>query len=136
MAKVVTVLVLIAAAFVAGWYPQSRHVRDLTSQLDQQKSSAAELQEKLQAAEVRDLGAMLYLEVVRQNHAQAAGTATKFFDGVRELAEHATDAGEKSRLENILSQRDGVTANIALAAPTLPSQMQAILLELHGLPTN
>ena len=135
MAKILGVLALLTIAFAAGWYPQSQQVSSLTETLNQERETSKALLLKLKNAEVRDDGAMLYLEVVRQNFVEASKIATRFFDGVRELSEQTADAAQKTRLKAILDQRDGVTANLALASPMLPSQLQGILLQLHGLPT-
>ena len=135
MPKILGVLALIAIAFGVGWYPQSQQVASLTGTLEQEREATKALLMKLKNAEVRDDGALLYLEVVRQNFVEASGIATRFFNGVRDLSAQSTDAAEKARLMEILDQRDGITANLALANPMLPSQLQKILLQLHGLPT-
>lgn len=118
--------------YLLGWYPASREASALAKELAEERGTSAAQAYRLRVAGVRDAGTLLYIEVLRQNYAPAATLATRFFDGLQAAAAESGDPQEKALFERILSQRDGITANLTLAAPALPSQLQALLLELHG----
>jgi hypothetical protein len=126
--KTLGALVVVGGAFLAGWYPQHQE----TSRLAQALASASQ-QMKLKEAGVKDLGAMLYLEVSRQNYAEASSIATRFFDGVRDLSTQTQDTAMQARLNDILAKRDMITAGLARATPSVAADLQAIMLQLYGI---
>jgi len=103
------VVVLLAAAYVAGFWPQRERVSAL-------QAENVTLQQRVVAAEnhVRAgvvLGELLTLKDVVQdlNYGQARGLSSPFFEHVRAEAGRTTDAGIKQTLESILAVRDPVT---------------------------
>jgi hypothetical protein len=103
------VVVLIAAAYVAGFWPQRERISAL-------QAENASLQQRADAAEARVragalLGELLTLREVVQdmNYGQARTLSSPFFEHVRAEAGRTTDAGVKQALEAILAQRDAVT---------------------------
>jgi hypothetical protein len=126
------VLIILAVVFLAGWYPQYRKASRLEHNLEEAQAASAALQAKLKEAEVRDLGAVLYLEVSRQNYEKAAAAATRFFDAVRDLSAQTQDAALQARLKDVLAKRDSIIAALARANPSVAGDLQAILLQLYG----
>jgi hypothetical protein len=105
----VMVVVLIAAAYVAGFWPQRQRISAV-------QAENATLQQRVEAAEARVragvlLGELLTLREVAQemNYGQARALASPFFEHVRAEAGRTTDAGLKQALESILAVRDTVT---------------------------
>jgi Tfp pilus assembly protein PilX len=103
------VVVLIAAAYVAGFWPQRERISAL-------QAENVTLQQRAEAAEARVragalLGEMLTLREVAQdmNYGQARTLASPFFEHVRAEAGRTADAGVKQALEAILAVRDTVT---------------------------
>jgi hypothetical protein len=103
------VVVLIAAAYVAGFWPQRERVSAL-------QAENAALQQRVDAAEARVragtlLGELIALkEVVQEmNYGQARGMSSPFFDHVRAEAGRTTDAGVKQALVFIDALRDPTT---------------------------
>ena len=103
------VVVLIAAAYVAGFWPQRERISAL-------QAENVSLQQRLEAAEARVragalLGELLTLREVAQemNYGQARTLASPFFEKARAEAGRTTDAGVKQALEAILAMRDTVT---------------------------
>ena len=103
------VVVLIAAAYVAGFWPQRERIGVL-------QAENVTLQQRAEAAEARVragalLGELLTLKEVVQdlNYGQARGLSSPFFEHVRAEAGRMTDAGLKQALETILATRDPVT---------------------------
>jgi hypothetical protein len=106
---ILLVVVLLAAAYVAGFWPQRERVSAL-------QAENASLQQRADAAEARVragalLGELLTLREVVQdmNYGQARTLSSPFFEHVRAEAGRTTDAGVKQALEAILAQRDAVT---------------------------
>ena len=103
------VVVLLAAAYVAGFWPQRERISVL-------QSDNVTLQQRVEAAENRVragvlLGELLTLKEIVQdlNYGQARGLSSPFFEHVRAEAGRTTDAGVKQTLEFILALRDPVT---------------------------
>ena len=132
LTKLIATVTLFAAGFLLGWYPQYRKATDLRMELAQTKTSEATLQAKISESAMREAGVVVYLELGRQNYAEAAKAATGFFDQVRQLASQASDAALRSKLNGILSKRDPLTADLARATPSAATEMQTILLDLYG----
>ena len=130
--KLIATVVLFAAGFLLGWYPQYRKSNDLRMELAQTKASEAALQAKLSESAMREAGVVVYLELGRQNYAEATKAATGFFDQVRDLASQTSDTALRSKLSDILSKRDPFTAELARASPAATTEMQTILLNLYG----
>jgi hypothetical protein len=106
---ILLVVVLLAAAYVAGFWPQ----RERASALQAENAS---LQQRVEAAEARVragvlLGELLTLREVAQdmNYGQARTLSSPFFEHVRAEAGRTTDTGVKQALEAILAVRDTVT---------------------------
>lgn len=103
------VVVLIAAAYVAGFWPQRERIGVL-------QAENVTLRQRVEAAETRVragglLGELLALkEVVQEmNYGQARGMSSPFFDHVRGEAGRTTDSGLKQALMSIDALRDPVT---------------------------
>ena len=106
------VVLLVAAAYVAGFWPQRERISVL-------QAENVTLQQRVEAAEARVragvlLGELLALNEVVQamNYGQARGLSSPFFEHVRAEAGRTTDAGVKPALESILALRDRVTVAI------------------------
>ena len=130
--KLIAGVVLLAAGFLLGWYPQYRQANDVRTELAQTQASETALQAKVSESAMREAGVVVYLELSRQNYAEAAKAATGFFDQVRQLAGQTTDAALRSKLNDLLSKRDQITTELARATPAATTEMQSILLDLYG----
>ena len=103
------VVALVAAAYVAGFWPQRERISAL-------QAENVTLQQRVAAAEARVragvlLGELLTLKEIVQdlNYGQARGLSSPFFEHVRAEAGRTTDAGLKQALESILAVRDPLT---------------------------
>ena len=106
---VVVVVVLLAASYVAGFWPQRERIGTL-------QAENAALQQRVEAAEARVragtlLGELLaFKEVVQDmNYGQARGMSSPFFEHAAAEAARTSDAGIKQALAAILGLRDRVT---------------------------
>jgi len=105
----VLAVVLVAAAYVAGFWPQRGRVNALSAE-------NAALQQRAEAAEGRVragtlLGELLtFKEVVQDmNYGQARALSSPFFEHVAAEAARTPDAGMKQALTSIVAQRDAMT---------------------------
>lgn len=103
------VVALVAAAYVAGFWPQRERISVL-------QAENVTLQQRVEAAEARVragvlLGELLALKEVVQNmnYGQARALSSPFFEHVRAEAGRTPDAGLRQALESILALRDPVT---------------------------
>lgn len=92
-----------AAAFLIGYIPPKLELRKLRVDLE--------------AAQLGDTAAMLYVEASQKNYGLAAQRASKFFN----------DIAEKPAYRDILSRRDAVTTGLAKGDPAVLMELEAIL---------
>jgi hypothetical protein len=116
----VLVVLLVAGAFVTGYWPQrearlraEQEAVELRRQLDESRSQLARAEANARLA--RLFGRLLALKdaVVSGNYGEAQTLSTPFFDGVRDEAARASDAAARASLDAILMRRDTLTAGIA-----------------------
>jgi hypothetical protein len=122
MKKVLAVVfvVVVAGAFVAGYWPQRAELARTRASAAQLESQLNEAQSRLADAEAkarlgRLLGQLLALQdaVVSGNFGEAQTLSSGLFDGVREQAGKADAAEVRAALDAILARRDTVTAGLA-----------------------
>ena len=65
------------------------------------------------SAELRDLAGLAYFQANQKNYGIAAGTAQRFFNRVREVANQTPDASARKSYEDLLISRDKITAELA-----------------------
>jgi hypothetical protein len=117
--KTVTGLVILVLVFLLGFVPQYLEKRQIQSEL-------AISSEKLKLSELRDLAAMMLLEVLRQNYGVARDYSSQYFEKLRETSEQVENSTVKTSLQELLNSRDTVTAALSKADPASASQLQAI----------
>ena len=54
-------------------------------------------------AGVRDLASLAYLQAIQKDYGLAAGTNTRLFDGIREVANQTLDFADRKSLEDLLA---------------------------------
>ena len=119
-------VVLVAGAYLAGYWPE-RTARVAA------ETEAGDLRTRLAAADARVragglLGQALTLKeaVMLQNYGQALEMASSFFDAVATEADRSEDSGMRDALTDVLAQRDGVTAALAKADPSVLDTLHAM----------
>jgi len=134
----VLVVLLVAGAFVMGYWPQRQ-------QLDAARAETAELQRQLSdarsqlaAAETRArlgrvFGQFLALDdaVAAGNFGEARTLSSTFFDQVRDEAPKTTDATVRTAFDAVLMRRDGVTAGLARGEGSVRETLVVIERELR-----
>ena len=106
MNKAIVSAIVLAVVFLAGFVPQYAKVNRLDAELRQARLGNT-------SAELRDLMGLAYVQANQKNYGIAAGTAARFFNRVREVANQTPDANAKKGYEDLLISRDKVTAELA-----------------------
>ena len=108
------VVLLVAGAYVAGYWPEHRRLVEAREQI-------ATLETRLKDAEAHNrlagiLGHLLHLmdAVEARNFGEAAQQATAYFDRAATESLAVTEAEPKAALDQVLRARDRVVASLAL----------------------
>ena len=117
--KTLAGLVILVLVFLLGFLPQYVEKRQM------QRELAISI-EKLKLSELRDLAGLMLLEGLRQNYGVARDYSSQYFDKLRETSEGVNDSTLKTSLQELLSNRDTVTAVLSKADPASASQLQTI----------
>jgi hypothetical protein len=117
--KILAGLVTLVLVFLLGFMPQYVEKRQM------QRELAISI-EKMKLSELRDLAGLMLLEGLRQNYGVARDYSSQYFDKLRETSEGVNDSTLKTSLEELLSNRDTVTAALSKADPASASQLQTI----------
>ncbi len=116
------VAVLLLAAFLGGYVPQSLKNRELTTRMQQ-------TQERLRLATLQnDLG-MILVEVEQNNFGAAKERSTGFFDDLRQTIAATRDDGRKQRLTGLLNHRDEVTSDLTSLNAETAAKLRSLYLE-------
>lgn len=120
----IIVVVVVALAYLAGFWPQHRRLIDAQAQIQMLEGRLAAAEGRVRLAEV--LGQLLHLSdaVTAKNYGEAATLSSSFFDSVRFEASRTDQSGVKDALEGILKARDQVTTAIAGTDPTLSASLK------------
>jgi hypothetical protein len=124
-AAALAVIVLVAVAYLAGYWPQHRQLTEARAQVEQLQSRLDAAEARLSLAEV--LGQLLRLSDAdaAKNYGEAAALSSSFFDAVRAEASRTTSPDTRTVLEDILNTRDRVTTAIAATDPMLGQVLDA-----------
>jgi hypothetical protein len=131
--KLLVVVILLLVAFLAGFLTQHSKVQQLQGELSSTRQEAASTKARLQFAQLRDSGAMLYLQASLNRFDSAQEYSTRFFDQATQLAYQTADPELKKRLESILTLRDRVTAGLARKDPGVVANLQSLLINAQAL---
>ena len=120
--RIIVVSVLLIVAFLAGFLPSYAKANRLENEL-------REARREHSLAQLRDLACLAYFQASQKDYGLAAGTSTRFFDSTREVANRAPDSSVKTSLEDLLSLRDKITAELAKGDPAVLSDLQTLFVK-------
>jgi hypothetical protein len=120
--KIVLVLVLLVVVFLAGFLPTYVKAHRLENEL-------REARREQTLAHLRDLASLAYFQANQRDYGLAGGTVTRFFDSTQAVANQASDPGAKKSLQDLLSLRDPITAELAKGDPGVLSDLQSLFLK-------
>ena len=109
----IAVLVVVALAYIAGYWPQHQRLTDAQAQLQETQNRLAVAEGRIRLGEV--LGQLFRLSdaVAAKNYGEAATLSSSFFDSVSVEASRADKPDVMATLQAILNTRDQVTTAIA-----------------------
>ncbi|PYX89895.1 MAG: hypothetical protein DMG68_03655 [Acidobacteria bacterium] len=117
-------LILLVVGFLLGFIPQYRHARQL-------QASLTSCQLKQQLSDIREEGALAYLEVTRKNYGTAGDHASRMFNQTSQLSTATNDANLKNTLARVESKRQAVSSALTNGEAAVANDLQAIVLELE-----
>jgi hypothetical protein len=106
-------LLLLAVAYVAGYWPQHRKFRESEDKLNAASARLADAESRIRLCKLQNHLIGLVRKTADKNYGEAQALSTKFFDEVLAEARQTANQQSKSSLESILQQRDAVTAALA-----------------------
>ena len=120
--RILFAAVVLILTFLAGFLPGY-----VNGQLQKKELRVARQENSL--AQVRDLATLAYLQASQKDYGLAAGTSTRLFDRIRELASQTPDPANRKALEDLLRLRDPITAKLATGDSEVQSDLQALLVK-------
>jgi RecA/RadA recombinase len=125
MRKLVIGLVLFAAGLLIGFIPQYSKARHFEGQ-------ANSCNARLELGQIQRSAALAYVSATQQNYGTAAGYANQLFDQAQQLSGSKTDPAVHAMLADVLSARDKIMNDLSKANAQVVSELQPIVLEIHG----
>ncbi len=120
--KVTVVAVLLVVVFLAGFLPNYAKANRLQDELREARRAHS-------LAQLRDLSCLAYFQASQKDYGLAGSTSTRFFDRTREAANQASDSSVRKPLEDLLSLRDPITAELAKGDPGVLIDLQALFVK-------
>jgi hypothetical protein len=120
--KAIIVAIVLVVVFLVGFVPQYLKVNNLEAELRQARQGNT-------SAELRDLAGLAYFQANQKNYNIAAGTAQRFFNRVREVADQTPDANAKKSYEDLLTPRDKITAELAKGDAAVMGDLQDLFVK-------
>jgi hypothetical protein len=117
--RIIVVIILLIAVFLAGFVPQYIKVRRLENDLSVARQENA-------LAELRDLAGLAFVETSQKNYGLAAATSNQFFTRVREVANQVPDANGRQALEDLSAYQSKITAELAKGDPGALGDLQVL----------
>ncbi len=124
--RVLIVAAAVAAAFLAGLLTQCGKARDLNRSLETARADLNACQRRDDAAGLRDLMGLTYLEVNRKNYGLAQQHASRFFGRMRELRGQTGDPALEAVLNQAAAGRDEIIAALARGDAAVQERVQKI----------
>lgn len=124
-------LLLIAAAYIAGYWPERQRRVALDDSVASLRAQLDEAEARLRAA--RLLGELLNVTdaVAARNFGQAQTLSSRFFDDVGNEATRTPLQDIRSALETILRDRDAVTRALALGEADVMQTLRSMQVRLR-----
>jgi hypothetical protein len=124
MRNFVISLIVLVVGLLVGFIPEYLKVHRAQEELTTCNAG-------LELAEARQSAALMYVSATQLNYGVAAGYAQVFYTQVQHLASSASDAGVRANMNDVLSTRDKVTADLAKGSNEVVSELQPVLLEVE-----
>jgi hypothetical protein len=120
--KIIVAAIALVAVFLVGFVPQYVKANRLENELRQSRQENA-------GAQLRDLIGLAYFQANQKNFGLGAETTSHFFSRVREMANQTPDASGRKALEDLLTLRDKVTAELAKGDASAMGDLQELFVK-------
>jgi hypothetical protein len=129
---VVVIVILVAGAYVVGYWPVKQRNAELEQRVLALEAQVADAESKSRLAAL--LGRLLLIEdtVADRNFGQAQSLAAPFFDEVRAEIGRLKDPGQQQALEAVLALRDTITVSLAAADPAVATVLNGAEARVRG----
>jgi hypothetical protein len=132
MTKILIVVVLLAVAWAAGFWPERSARSEAESRQAQCGKELSECQQRVRVAAVLGRALALRDAVGANNFGIAQALSSPFFDAVRDEATRSAGTPYQAVLEETLATRDAVTVALSRADPSVQETVRRIELRLRG----
>jgi hypothetical protein len=126
-------LILLVAAYVAGYWPQHQQLSVAEQKMAQAQQQLASAQAIARICSLENDLLALLGQTESQNYGEASNLSKAFFDNLRREVDRDQNASYRQDLENILSGRDAVTAGLARADSSTASMLRQDLAQMQQL---
>jgi type II secretory pathway pseudopilin PulG len=130
---VIVILILLGAAYVGGYWPQHRQLVAAQESASQAQAQLAGAQSVARICHLENDLLALIGQTENQNFGNARNLSNTFFDNLRREADRDPKAPYDATLDNILGQRDSVTAGLARTDSSTAATLRQILAQMQGL---
>jgi hypothetical protein len=120
--KIIVAAIALLAVFLIGYVPSYVKANRLENELRQSRQDGA-------GAELRDLIGLAYVQANQKNYGLATETSSRFFNRAREAANQTEDASRRKALEDLLSSRDKITAELAKGDAAVIGDLQQLFVQ-------
>jgi hypothetical protein len=120
--RVVVIAVALLVVFLAGFLPEFSRAQRLEGEV-------RDVRQQVALSQLRDLAALTFLEASQKNYGLAASTSSQFFTRTRDLANQTADPARKKSLEDLLTVRDQITAELAKGDPAVWNDLQNLFVK-------
>jgi hypothetical protein len=120
--RIIVAAIAVVAIFLVGFLPEYITAKRLENELRQSRQDSA-------GAQLRDLIGLAYVQANQKNFGIAGETSSRFFGRAREAASQAQDATSRKALEDLLSSRDKVTAELAKGDAAVMGDLQDLFIK-------
>lgn len=136
MKKAIVVLILLAAAFAAGYLPKyfelARVQRENESARQRFEQNLDSLRQQLRLAMLQGKLAMVLVAAERSNFGTAREHSTAFFDALGETIASETVDARRESLSAIAQSRDDITAGLAASDAAVVDKLRDLFLRLNS----
>lgn len=118
--------------FFLGFIPGTLRARHANEELSRKAAEVEVIREQLARTQLQHklarlhgtLGLVMY-EANRNNFANAAADATRFFDGLRTALsnQRLAEVADRAKLESILAERDAISSDVARADAAVKAKL-------------
>jgi len=113
MRKFILVIILLAIAYVGGYWPEHQHVQQAERQLADAHGQLTQAQDAVRICHMENELLTVIDQTQAQNYGDAQRSNTKFFDDLNAETNAVPNAPYIGALKGILARRDAVVSGLA-----------------------